>query len=137
QCFRQFGLSFNDDAFKAAAFSHLCVTEMRIEFGADEIVVVPEDRIALLGAPLVVAENDHRDAWPLFAADRAHLAHGNSECAIARKADTRRIRIANFGTDDRRKTVTAWPEQAGRQVFPGLVEHRIGIADRAVVADVA
>ena len=35
------------------------------------------------------------------------------------------------------KAVAAGPEQAGRQIFPALFEGRIGIADGAVVADVA
>ena len=47
-----------------AAFGDLGVAEMRIEFGADEIVVEPQDRIALLGAPLVIAEHHHGDARP-------------------------------------------------------------------------
>ena len=133
----QFRLRSHRYALEAAAFGHLCVAEMRIELGADEIVVVPEDRIALFGAPLVVAEDDHGDARPFLAADRAHLVHGNAERAVTGEADARRIRIADLGADDRRETVAARPEQAGRQVFAALLEGRIGIADGAVVADVA
>src|ERR1700728_5027072 len=110
---------------------------MRIEFGADEVVVEPEDRIALLGAPLIIAEHDHGDAGPLFAADRAHLVHGNAEGAVAGKADARRIRIADLGADDRREAVAAGPEQTRRQIFAALLEGRIGVADSAIVADVA
>src|SRR5260221_6081874 len=137
QRFRQIRLGFNDDAFETADFGHLCVAEMWVEFGADEIVVVPKDRISLLRAPLIVAEGHHRDSRPLFATDRAHLAHGNSEGAVAGEADASDIRIAEFGAYDRGEPITARPEQARRQGFPALIEHRIRIADGAVVPDVA
>ena len=45
--------------------------------------------------------------------------------------------IADLGADDRRKAVTARPEQPRRQIFAALFERRIGVSDRAVVADVA
>ena len=35
------------------------------------------------------------------------------------------------------KAVAARPEQSGREILPSLVERRIGVADGAVVADVA
>ena len=116
----QFGLGFHHDALETASFGDLCIAEMRIEFGADEIVVEPEDRVAFFGAPLIIAEHNHGDARPFLAADRAHLVHGNSERAVAGKADTGRIRVADLGADDGRKTVAARPEKAGRQVFPAL-----------------
>src|SRR5581483_2408965 len=126
-----------DDALEAAAFRHLGVGEMRIELGADEVVVVPEDRVALLRAPLIVAEHHHGDAGIFLAADRAHLAHGDADGAVAGKPDDRRVRIADLGADDRREAGAGRTEQAGRQIFAGLLERRIGVADGAVVADVA
>src|SRR6476620_10770223 len=127
KCLRQFRLRFHYYALEAARFGHLCIAEMRIEFGANEIVVVPEDRIALFRAPLVVAEDDHGDAGPFLAADRTHFVHGNAERAVTGKADAWRIGIADFGADDRRETVAAGSEQARRQVFPSFVERRIGV----------
>ncbi len=109
---------------------------MRIELGADEVVVVPEDGIALLGTPLVVAEDAHGDARPLLAADRAHLAHGDAEGAVACEAHARGVGVADLGADDRGEAVAARTEQAGREVFAAHLEGRVGIADRAVVADV-
>src|SRR5581483_5194381 len=98
---------------------------------------VPEDRVALLSAPLIVAEQNHGDAWIFLAADRAHLAHGDAEGAVAGETDAGRVRVADLGTDDRREAVAARAEQAGGEIFPSLLEGRIGIADGAVVADIA
>src|SRR5262249_19582123 len=110
---------------------------MRVELGPDEVVVEPQDRIALLGAPLVVAEYHHRDAGPLPASDGAHLAHGNSECAVASEADTGRIRIADLGADNGGEAIPTRPEQSRGQILPPRFERRIGVADGAIVADVA
>src|SRR5262249_15636393 len=93
---RQLRLCFHYYALEAAGFGHLCIAEMRIELGADEIVVVPEDRIAFFRAPLVIAEHDHGDARPFPAANRAHLVHRNAERAVTGKADTGRVRIADL-----------------------------------------
>ena len=41
-----------------------------------------------------------------------------------------------LGTDDSREAVAAGPEEARREVLAPLLEGRIGVADRAVVADV-
>src|SRR6478735_2144037 len=133
----QFGLRFHYDTLEPAGFSHFCIAQMRIELGADEVVVIPEDGVALFSAPLVVAENHHRDARPFLAADRAHLVHGNPERAVAGKTYARRIGVADLGADDRGKAVAARPKQAGGQIFPAFIEGRIGVADGAVVADVA
>src|SRR6516164_8580583 len=95
---------------------------MRVELGSHEIVVEPENGIALFGTPLVVAEYDHGDAGPPLAPDRAHLAHGNSESSVAGKADARRARIADLGADDRREAIAARTEQAGGQIFTWLIE---------------
>src|SRR5262245_39716608 len=62
QGLRQLGLRLYCHAFQAATFRDLCIAEMRIELGSDEIVVEPEDRIAFFRAPLIVAEDHHRDA---------------------------------------------------------------------------
>ena len=64
----------------------------RHNIGADEIIVVPEDRVALLRAPLEVSENDHCDGRPVLAAHRRHFVHGNAKCAVAREADDGHIR---------------------------------------------
>src|SRR4029078_3978185 len=56
QRLRQFGLRLFCSTFPSATFPDPCIAEMRIELGSDEIVVEPEDRIALFRAPLVVAE---------------------------------------------------------------------------------
>ena len=115
----------------------LRVTQIRIEFRADEIVVVPEDRIALLGAPLIVAEHHHRHAGPAGAADRAHFVHRDAERAVAGEADAGRVRVADLRSDDGGKAVAARAEQPRRKIFAPLLERRIGVADRAIVADVA
>src|SRR6185312_14081767 len=39
--------------------------------------------------------------------------------------------------DNRREAVTAWAEQARREIFAAFLESRIGVADRAIVADIA
>src|SRR4029079_12637565 len=137
QRFRQLGLRLYCHAFQAATFRDLCIAEMRIELGSDEIVVEPEDRIALFRTPLIVAENYHRDAGILLAPDRAHLAHRDSEGAIAGKADHGNIRISDLGADDRGEAVAARPNTYGRKILPPLVEGRVGVADGSVVADVA
>src|SRR6185369_9088150 len=49
----------------------------------------------------------------------------------------RRVRIADLGADNRGKTVAAGSEQARCQIFAALLEGRIGVANGAVVADVA
>src|SRR5581483_2142778 len=87
QRFRQLALRLHRHALEAAAFGDPGVAQIRIELGADEIVGIPEDRVALLRTPLIVAEDHHGDPRPLLAADRAHLAHGNTERAIAGEAD--------------------------------------------------
>src|SRR4029078_4289831 len=97
------------------------------------IVVEPEDRIALFRAPLVVAEDHHRDAGIFLAPDRAHLAHGDSEGAVADKADAGNVRVADLGTDDHREAVAARPEQSGREIFPSLIARRVHAADAARV----
>ena len=53
------------------------------------------------------------------------------------KPTQRRVRIADLGADDRRESVAARTEQSRRQIFPSLLEGRIGVADGAIVADVA
>ena len=109
---------------------------MRVKFGANEIIIVPERRIALFRAPLVIAENHHRDRWPFLAADRAHLRHRDAERTITGKAYDRNIRIADFRADNRREPVTARPEQARCQIFPAFLEGRIRIADCAIIPDI-
>src|SRR5262249_20226346 len=134
---RQFGLCFHYNAFEAAGLGHLRVAEMWVELSANEIIVEPKDRIAFFRAPLIVAEYDHGYARLIFAANRAHLVHGNPERAIAGKADAGRIRVADLCTDDRREAIAAGAKQPRRQVFPASIEGRISVADRAVVSDVA
>src|SRR5271168_3822065 len=81
--FGHFGLRPGDDAVEAASLRDLGVAQMWIKFGADKVVVIPKDRIALFGAPLVVAENGHGDSRPLLASDRAHFVHRNAEGAVS------------------------------------------------------
>src|SRR6185312_6505288 len=119
------------------AFGNLRIAQIGIEFGADEIVVVPEDRIAFLGAPLVIAEHHHGDPRPFLAANRAHLVHRDAERSVTGETDAGRVGIADLGSDDRRKSIAARSEQARRQIFAALLEGWIGVADRAVVADIA
>src|SRR5690606_33157642 len=61
-------LGARDDTLEPAAFRDLSVAQFGMQLGADEVVVVPERRVALLRAPLIVAEDDHRDARPFLAA---------------------------------------------------------------------
>src|SRR5690606_10719772 len=126
-----------DDTLEPAAFRDLGVAQLGMQLGADEVVVVPERRVALLRAPLIVAEDDHRDARPFLAADGAHLAHRDAEGAIAGEADDGRVRAADLSDDHRREAVSAGTEEARREILPALLESRIGVADRTVVADVA
>src|SRR6185369_9362741 len=118
----QLGLRLYCHAFQSATFRDLCIAEMRIELGSDEIIVEPENRIALFRAPLIVAEDHHRDAGIFLAPDRAHLAHRDPKGAVAGKAYAGNVGIADLGADDRGKAVAAWAEQPGRQIFPSLVE---------------
>src|SRR5262245_34181634 len=69
QRFGQLRLGPDRHALEATTLSHFRITQMRIELGADEVIVVPEDRVPLLRAPLVIAEDDHGDGRPLVASD--------------------------------------------------------------------
>src|SRR4029077_12918257 len=69
--------------------------------------------------------------------DRGHLVHRDAEGAIAGEADHRDVRVADLGANDRREAVATGAKQARGQVLPPAREHRVGIADGAVVADVA
>src|ERR1700722_184493 len=133
----QFSLGPHGDALEAAAFGDLGVAQVGIEFGADEVVGVPEDRIALLGAPLVIAEHNHGDSRPVIAADRAHFAHRDSERAVAGEAYAWGVGVADLGADDRGKSVAAWSEQSGRKIFAALFNREIAVTDRTIIADVA
>src|SRR6185312_13639931 len=113
------------------------VAEVRVELSSDKIVVIPKDRVALFGTPLIVAENDHRHRRPLIPPDGGHLVHRDAEGAVSGEADYRSRGIADLGADDRRKAIPAWTEQAGRKVLPAAGKHRIGVPDRAVVANIA
>src|SRR5579885_320947 len=137
QRLRQLLRRLHGDALQAAALRDFCVAQMRIELGADKIVVVPENRMPLFRAPLIVAEDDHRNARPLLAADRAHFVHGDAEGTVAREADARHVGVADLRANDRWKAVTAWAEQAGSEIFPAFLESRVSVADGAVVADIA
>ena len=57
------------------AFCDPGVFHPEVEFGADEVVVVPQRRVALLRAPLVVAEDDHGDGRPFVSTAGCHLVH--------------------------------------------------------------
>ena len=136
---RQLGLRLHlSRPCRPQAFGDLGIAEMRIELGADEIVVVPEGRIALFRAPLVVAEDHHGDA-PAIPCGRSSVISliEMPKAPSPAKPTHGRIRAADLGADDRREAVAAGPEQSGRQILPALLEGRIGIADGAVVADVA
>src|SRR6185295_14254682 len=107
QCRGEFRLRARDYTLEPARVGYLGVAQVRIELGADEVVVVPQDRIALFRAPLVVAEDDHGDARPFLAADRTHLAHRDAEGAVARKSYAGCVGVADLGADDRREAIAA------------------------------
>ena len=130
------GLCVDGNAFKATALGNAGIREMRIKLGAHEIVIIPECRIALFCAPLVIAENNHRYGGPFFAANRAHFRHRDAEGTITRKANDRNIGIADFRADDGGEALTAWPKQAGSEIFATLFKSRVGVADGAIIADI-
>src|SRR6266436_9579407 len=137
QGFGQSGLGLHHDTLPAAAFGNLCVAQIHVEFRADEVVVVPGDRIALFRSPLIVAENDHRNSRPFLTADRTHLVHRNAECTIAGKTDAGRVRIADLRANDGWKAVTARAKQSRRQVLSSFLDSWIRISYRAIITDVA
>mmetsp|Transcript_18601 Transcript_18601/g.47805 ORF Transcript_18601/g.47805 Transcript_18601/m.47805 type:complete len:442 (+) Transcript_18601:330-1655(+) len=124
------------DTLQAARLGHLGVLNTHVELRAHEVVRVPERRVALLGSPLVVAEHHHGDCGPLAAAARRQLVHGDAEGTITGEANHRHVRLANLGTQDRREAVAAWAEEPRREVLAALGEGWVGVANRAVVADV-
>ena len=58
-----------DYALKPTGLSQLRIAKFRVEFSADEVIIIPENRVAFFGAPLEISENDHRDPWPLGSAN--------------------------------------------------------------------
>ena len=93
---RNLGLCADSDAFEATTLGNAGIREMRIKLGAHEIIIIPERRIALFGAPLIITENYHRNGGPLLAANRAHFRHRDTEGTITGKANDWNIGIANF-----------------------------------------
>ena len=124
------------NALEAAGLGDAGIGDVVVELGADEIVIEPQGGVALLGAPLIVAEDDHGDRRPLVAADSRHFVHRDAEGAITGETDNRQVRTADLCTHDRRQAVAARAEQAGGQIFAAFLEGRVGVADGAVVADV-
>ncbi len=96
----QFVHGAGDDALQAAGLGDAGVGHLLIQLGADEIVVIPKRRVALFGAPLIVAEHHHGDGGPLLAADGGEFRHRDAEGAITREADDRHIGAADLGADD-------------------------------------
>ncbi len=124
------------DALKSASLGDAGIGDLLVEFGADEVVVVPERRIALFRAPLVVPEDDHGDRRPFGPPDRGQFRAGDAEGAVAGKAHDRHVGAGDLGADDCRQPVAARPEKSRRQVFAPCLEARIGVAYGAIVADV-
>ena len=85
---------------QAAGLRDTSIGDFVIQLGADEVILVPKGGITLFGAPLIIAEDDHRNSGPFFAADCGQLCHGDAERAVACKTDNRNIRTTNFCADN-------------------------------------
>mmetsp|Transcript_105535 Transcript_105535/g.251454 ORF Transcript_105535/g.251454 Transcript_105535/m.251454 type:complete len:252 (+) Transcript_105535:147-902(+) len=124
------------DALQAAGSRHLGILDTYVEFGSDEVVLIPQCRISLFGAPLVIPEDHHGHTWPITSSARSQLVDRDAESSIARKANHRDSRVSDLSSQDGREAISARTEEARRQVLSRRGERRIGVADRAVVADV-
>mmetsp|Transcript_89555 Transcript_89555/g.274200 ORF Transcript_89555/g.274200 Transcript_89555/m.274200 type:complete len:667 (+) Transcript_89555:426-2426(+) len=123
-------------ALEAARLRDLRVLHAVVELRADEVVLVPQRGVPLLGAPLVVPEDNHGDSGPVTAAASRQLVHGNAESAVSGEAHDGRARRADLGAEDRGEAVAARTEEAGGEVLPPGLERRVSVADRAIIADV-
>src|SRR3546814_13762481 len=96
---------WSSDVCSSDLLGHLRIAQVRVELGADEVVVVPQRGLALLGAPLVVAEDHHGDRRPLLAADRAPPVHRAPVGPLPGEPHPRPPAPAALGADHRGKTV--------------------------------
>mmetsp|Transcript_67136 Transcript_67136/g.139285 ORF Transcript_67136/g.139285 Transcript_67136/m.139285 type:complete len:286 (-) Transcript_67136:1184-2041(-) len=124
------------DALQAAGSRHLGILHTYVEFGSDEVVFIPQGRVSLLGAPLVIPEDHHGHTRPITSSARSQLVDGDAESTIARKANHRDSGVSDLRSKDGREAISARTEEPRRQVLSRRWERRIGVADSAIVADV-
>merc|ERR1719281_894548 len=83
--FLQLSFCLHLDALQAAGLSHLCILHTHIQLSSNEVVVIPQRGVPLLGTPLVIAEHYHSDCWPIVATTCCHLIHGDAERSVTSK----------------------------------------------------